>query len=79
MHHGEPKMKENSFISEKELLQRAILALMDKLGPVETNRFLSLPAQKRLESVKRRHLWQTTLDKEKFFNEIFQSSVKIAI
>ena len=36
---------------------------MEKLGPVETNRFLSLPAKKRIESVKRHRSWQSKLDK----------------
>ena len=45
-------MKQGQFISEEKLLNQIIHILMEKLGPVETNRFLSLPA-KRIESVKR--------------------------
>lgn len=69
-------MKENYFIKEEELLKEAIKILLEKLGPVETNRFLSLPVQKRVESVKRHHLWQAILDKEKFYSEIFESFFK---
>ena len=65
-------MKESSFINEDKLLQEAMKDLMDKLGPGEINCFLSLPVQKRVESVKRHHLWQATLDKENFFREMFK-------
>lgn len=44
-------MKQGQFISEEKLLNQIIHILMEKLGPVETNRFLSLPARKRIESV----------------------------
>lgn len=64
-------MKTYRYIDEDELLNRAINALMEKLGPVETGRFLSLAPQKRMESVKRHRLWQSELDKERFFAEVF--------
>jgi hypothetical protein len=44
---------------------------METLGPVETIRFLSLPVKKRTESVKRHREWQSQLEKEQFFNEVF--------
>ena len=65
-------MKQGQFISEEKLLNQIIHILMEKLGTVETNRFLSLPAKKRLESVKRHRIWQSKLDKDKFFNNIFR-------
>lgn len=64
-------MIEGCYISEDQLIKQAIDILMEKLGPVETNRFLSLPRKKRMESVKRHHLWQSKLDKDTFFNDIF--------
>jgi len=64
-------MKQSQFLSEETLVQRAIEVLMDTLGPVETSRFLSLPAKKRVESVKRHREWQSQLEKEHFFNEVF--------
>ena len=64
-------MKKSHYIGEDQLLKKAIDILMEKLGPVETNRFLSLPAKKRLESVKRHRLWQSKLDKDSFFKEVF--------
>ncbi len=65
-------MKQGQFISEEKLLNQIIHILMEKLGPVETNRFLSLPARKRIESVRWHRMWQSALDKDKFFNDIFR-------
>ena len=64
-------MKQRKFLSDEQLVEQAINVLMDKLGPVETTRFLSLPAKKRVDSVKRHRRWQSTLDKERFFDEVF--------
>ncbi len=64
-------MKSSQFLSEETLIQRAIEVLMETLGPVEAARFLSLPVQKRIESVKRHWEWQSHLEKEQFFNEVF--------
>jgi hypothetical protein len=64
-------MKQSQFLSEETLVQRAIEILMEILGPVETTRFLSLPVNKRIESVKRHREWQARLEKEQFFKEVF--------
>ena len=64
-------MKPGYYIEENELLEKAIKALMEKLGPLETFRFLSLPHKKRMESIKRHHQWQAQLDKTKFLDEVF--------
>jgi hypothetical protein len=64
-------MKQRKFLSDEQLVEQAINVLMDKLGPVETTRFLSLPAKKRVDAVKRHRRWQATLDKERFFDEVF--------
>jgi hypothetical protein len=64
-------MKQSQFLSEETLIQRAIEVLMETLGPVETTRFLSLPVKKRIESVKRHRAWQSHLEKEQFFTEVF--------
>lgn len=64
-------MKQGQFISEDRLLKQGIGILMEKLGPVETNRFLSLPPKERMESVRRHWKWQSKLDKDSFFNEVF--------
>ena len=65
-------MKASTFINEEQLISSAINALINKLGPVETNRFLSLMKKKRVESVKRHHQWQAKLNKEHFFKAIFK-------
>ncbi len=64
-------MKTNEYINEEELFNKAIRLLTEKLGPLETSRFLSKVNQKRTESVKRHRQWQSTLNKEKLFKEIF--------
>jgi hypothetical protein len=64
-------MKPSQFLSEETLIERAIEVLLETLGPVETTRFLSLPMKKRIESVKRHRDWQAKLEKEPFFNEVF--------
>ncbi len=64
-------MKTGQYISEEKLLKQVIDILMEKLGPIETKRFLTLPAKKRIESVKRHRSWQSKLDKDKFFNDVF--------
>lgn len=65
-------MKTSTFISEEQLVSSAIDTLIKKLGPVETNRFLSLKKNKRTESARRHQLWQKKLDKEAFFTAVFR-------
>ncbi len=65
-------MKTAYYTEEEELLKKAIQVLMEKLGPLETFRFLSLPGKKRTESVRRHRLWQAKLDQETFFDEVFK-------
>jgi len=64
-------MKAHAYVREEELVRRALEALMAALGPVETLRFLALPRQRRLESVRRHRRWQASLDKEQFLNQVF--------
>lgn len=64
-------MKPNEYINEDELFNKAIRILNEKLGFLETSRFLSITSQKRMESVKRHQQWQSNLNKEKVFEEIF--------
>ena len=61
------------YITEEELVTKAISVLLKELGPVETGRFMTLPQKKRIESVKRHREWQKTLDKDEFFRIIFGS------
>jgi len=67
---GEIKMRASRYLSEKEMLQKGIDVLLDALGPVETVRFLNISRDKRIESVKRHRMWQKSLKKDDFINEI---------
>ena len=64
-------MRPNEYINEDELFNKAIRILNEKLGHLETSRFLSIASRKRMESVKRHQIWQSKLNKEKLFKEIF--------
>jgi len=64
-------MKKHLLLDEKELIERAVSVPMEKLGPVETSRFLALQPKKRVESVRRHRQWQRTVDKGAVFDEIF--------
>ena len=64
-------MKAIKYMDENTLIKKSIEVLMEKLGPVETIRFVNLSRKKRMESVRRHREWQKMLDKDKFFNEVF--------
>lgn len=64
-------MKASTYINEEELLRQGMEALLEKLGPVETGRFLALIPSQRIESVTRHRRWQKTLSKDDFFRQIF--------
>jgi hypothetical protein len=67
-------MTQQTFLSEEQLVTQAIQILVEKLGILETERFLALKTQGRIDSIQRHHLWQDHLDKETFFNDVFSSS-----
>ncbi len=64
-------MKASAFKDEELLITEAINILVKELGPVEAGRFLSLQKNKRIESVERHRKWQSALDKEEFFDRVF--------
>ncbi|HLE27952.1 MAG TPA: hypothetical protein VI793_07535 [Anaerolineales bacterium] len=64
-------MKTTRYLTEEELIERGVEALMKALGPVETARFLNLRSARRLESVKRHRRWQARLNKKQFFDQVF--------
>ena len=66
-------MSEHVYLQEDEVIQRAVNALVEALGPVEAARFLTLPRRRRLDSVARHHKWQDSLDKDRFFDQVFAS------
>ena len=65
-------MKTSALMDEDVLVRKAVRALMDDLGPVEAQRFLSLPGGKREDSVARHHKWQRQLNKDQFFDQVFR-------
>jgi hypothetical protein len=58
-------------MDENILIRKSIEVLMEKIGPIETIRFINIPRKKRLESLERHREWQKMLDKDKFFDEVF--------
>ncbi len=64
-------MKAHTYLEEEEMIQQAVDTLLDTLGPIETARFLTLPRRQRLDSVTRHRRWQESLDKDRFFEQVF--------
>jgi len=65
-------MKQSTMMNETQLIQQAIVVLIEKLGTTDANRFLSLKSPDRLDSVLRHQTWQKTLDKDTFFDDVFK-------
>ena len=65
-------MRSTVLLDDAKLAQNAVEVLMKALGPVDTARFLALPARKRLESVRRHRGWQRHADKEKLVDAVFR-------
>ena len=66
-------MKPARYLDENELVKAAVKTLAKELGPVETQRFLSLPIPTRADAVQRHRAWQARLDKKAFLNQLFDS------
>jgi len=64
-------MKATRTVPDNDLMKKGIEILFRELGNVDAIRFLSIPREKRIESVKRHRDWQQTLDKDTFFDEVF--------
>lgn len=64
-------MTTETVMPEEQLIRQATDALINNLGIMEATRFLTINRQSHLESVDRHRLWQSGLDKEEFFNEVF--------
>jgi hypothetical protein len=65
-------MSEHTYLQEDEMIRRAIEALLRDLGPVEAARFLTLPRRRRVDSVTRHRLWQESLERARFFDQVFE-------
>lgn len=64
-------MKAHAYLREDDMVRQAVEALMRTLGPIETTRFLTLPRRRRLDAVRRHRQWQDSLDKDRFFDQVF--------
>ena len=64
-------MSTESLLPEETMIQRAVEALMKALGPVEAVRFLNLPRPLYPDSVEWHRQWQASLDRERYFEEVF--------
>lgn len=65
-------MKAVKYMDEKDVINKGIDLLVKGLGPMEAIRFMNLSRERRIDSVKRHRAWQNQLDKDRFFNEVFQ-------
>ena len=64
-------MKGVKYLNEDDLVKKADDILIEKLGPIETARFINIPHKRRIESVKRHRQWQKQLSKDEFYDEVF--------
>jgi len=64
-------VKNVKYMGEDVVVKKGIEALLHALGPVEAIRFITMSKEKRIESVRRHREWQKSLDKKRFFDEIF--------
>jgi len=51
-------MKAVKYMDEDTLIKRSIEILMERIGLLETIRFINIPRKKRIESVRRHREWQ---------------------
>lgn len=69
-------MSLTTMMPDKELIKKVTEILFRELGYTDAIRFLSLPKEQKIESVERHRNWQNTLDKDKFYNDIFTPDTK---
>jgi hypothetical protein len=67
-------MKMTKSVPENDLLKRGVEILFRELGKYDAIRFLTIPREKRIESVERHRKWQDTLNKDAFFDDVFSAS-----
>ena len=59
------------------MIERAVEALVQALGPVETARFLSLSPRPILDSVEWHRRWEDSLDTDEFFAQAFACNTEL--
>ncbi|WP_051434264.1 hypothetical protein [Desulfonatronum lacustre] len=60
---------------ETILLEKGTKILFKELGYTDALRFLSIPRDVREESVRRHRKWQDGLEKDTFFDEVFEEKI----
>lgn len=65
-------MKAVKYMDEEIVIKKGVELLIKGLGPMEAIRFMSISKERKIDSVKRHRVWQKHLDKDRFFNEVFQ-------
>jgi hypothetical protein len=64
-------MNEHIMMNEEQLIKKAVQVLVREFGSVDASRFLSIPQNKREDSLEQHQTWQNSLNKEAFFDDIF--------
>jgi hypothetical protein len=64
-------MKSAKYMDEENIIEKGIDILIKGLCPVQAIRFMNIPKEVKIESVKKHRLWQKQLDKDKFFKKVF--------
>jgi len=64
-------MRAAKYMDDEVVIQKGVELLMNGLGPLEAIRFLNLPREKRLDSVKQHRQWQAQLNKAPFLDDVF--------
>lgn len=64
-------MKAAKYLDEEVVIKKGMHALVSALGSMEAVRFMTLPREKWIDSVRRHREWQDTLNKDAFFNDVF--------
>jgi len=66
-------MKAVRYIDEELVIRKGVDLLIKGLGPLEAMRFMNIPRERKMDSVKRHREWQKHLEKDQFFEEVFSS------
>jgi len=66
-------MKAVRYIDEELVIRKGVDLLIKGLGPLEAMRFMNIPRERKMDSVKRHRAWQKHLEKDQFFEEVFSS------
>ena len=58
-------------MDEAVVIRKGIDLLIKELGPLEATRFVNIPREKKVDGVKRHRKWQEQLEKDEFFDAVF--------